>query len=359
MDKYGMIMKAKLIAITCLPLALVACGGGGGGGSSPNTSTPITLTAKINGVPVASFSVSSGESKVLGITTGQEVEFDSVQASTLVQEPSFGGAQATISARTPNQFKASVTAVNHAIGKLVFASQASPTLPPATVTLSIRGSSTTFGPVKPVVGDAFTYSENDIQVDAKPVKFDNITHAVTTVNADGSWVENYRKPDSSVIQTVQLNASGNRTSYRDATAAASGGCVTATFTPEEKLLSFSPLLQESGAPWTGEWDTVCSDSTKVIGSQHESFTATPGKFETITTQAGVFNALRIDTKTVVTNSTDVNLPGRTYSQTVTEWFDPVLGRNIRYQGKRTYVSTPALNTFLTDVNIDLVSAVKN
>jgi hypothetical protein len=352
----GTIMKAKIIAIACLPLALVACGGGGGGGGTTAATTPsaLVLTAKVNGATVASFTVAAGETKVLGISNGQEVEIDASQPAVLLNK-SFGAAQANETVNTSTQYKATVSSVNHTIGKLVFSSTTSPT--PATVTLAIRGSSTTFDAVPPKVGDAFTYSENDVRLDNTPVKFDDLTHAVTVLKSDGGWTEEFRSPSNSVVQVVQFTVNGNRTSYHDNTATtANGGCIDAGFNPEERLLAFP--LTENGNGWTGQWTTSCGSNSQV-----ETFVATPKGFETITTAAGVFNALRIETTTTVTNSTDVGLKavGGGYQQTVTEWFDPVLGRNIRYQGARTYPGgnpSPA-SAYLSKVNIDLVKAIKN
>ncbi|MBK4734268.1 hypothetical protein [Noviherbaspirillum pedocola] len=344
-------MKAKIIAISCISFALTACGGGGGGGgtsTAPTGPSTLQLTAKINGQPV-NFTIKAGESKVLGVLTGQEVELDASEPAILLTK-TYGTAQANETANSPTQFKATISSTNATIGKLAFNTSKSPAL--ATITLAIQGSSNSFNAVTPVVGDTFTYSEVDKQLGstqdfAQPLS----THVVTAISANG-WTEAYKDPNGATYQTVQLNSNGNRTSYTDQNANPLTSCTTATFTPEEKLLAF-PLTPTSA--YNGNWKTVCGNN-----SQDESFTATVKGMVQIATPGGLFNALQIDTRTVVTNSTQTLLPGGTYQQDVTEYFDPVLGRNVRYTGVRTYpAGNPTSGTWLTNVQIDLVSAVKN
>jgi hypothetical protein len=346
-------MKAKLIAITCLSLALTACGGGGGGSNAPTGATTLQLTAKINGQSVP-FTIKAGESKVLGVLTGQEVELDASEPAILVTK-SFGAAQPAETANSPTQYKVKLTSTNPTIGKLAFNTASSAAL--ATVTLAIQGSSTSFNAVTPVVGDSFTYSEVDKQLGstqdfAQPLS----THVVTALNTNG-WTEVYKDPSGATYQTVQLNGNGNRVSYVAPTADPTTGCTNVTFVSEEKLLAF-PLTPSS--QYNGQWQTICGSVTNPTNSQTETFTAQAKGLVQIATPGGYFNAMQIDTTTVVTNSTQTTLPGRTYQQTVTEYFDPVLGRNVRYTGKRTYpAGNPTSGVWLTDVQIDLVGAVKN
>lgn len=347
-------MKLKLLTITFLGASLVACGGGGGGGGNnngPDTSVAYQLTARINGQDVPNFVVKPGESKVLGITTGQDVEIIANAPSTLAP-PDNGAASAEVLTNTSTNYRARFTTTQHTIAKRVFTHSTNP-LNTAGVVITVSSSDSTFDAVTPKVGDRFTYSETDKTVAGTTVPFPLSTHVVTALTATG-WNEDFVNPGPTVMSTVNFNSNGNRVGYQ-ATANDPNGCRNAVFNPEEKLLEF-PLFQ--GKTYGSNWTTTCAPD-----SQLETFSATVGPYEQVTTAGGVFKAFRIDTNTVVSNSTDERLPGRGYQQKVTVWFDPILGRNVKYSGQRTYpLGAPASNVaqfFLTDTNIDLVNVVKN
>jgi hypothetical protein len=323
----------------------------GGGGSGGNTTVAYQLTARINGVDVPNFVVKPGESKVLGIATGQDVEIIANAPSTPLTSDN-GATSAEVLANSSTNYRARFTTTQHTIAKRVFAQSANP-LNTAGITITVNSSSTTFGAVTPKVGDRFTYSETDKTLTGNTVAFPLSTHVVTALMATG-WNEDFVNPGPTVMSVVNFNSNGNRVGYQ-ATANDLNGCKNAVFNPEEKLLEF-PLFQ--GKTYGSSWMTTC-----VPDSQLETLTATVGAYEQVTTAGGVFKAFRIETKTVVSNSTDTRLPGRGYEQKVTVWFDPILGRNVKYIGQRTYpLGVPANNVaqfFLTDTNIDLVNTVKN
>lgn len=343
-------MKLKLLTITFLGASLVACGGGGGGGGG-NTAVAYQLTARINGEPVPNFVVNPGESKVLGITTGQDVEIIANAPSTLLPADN-GAASAEVLTSTSTNYRARFTTTQHTIAKRVFTQSTNP-LNTAGVVITVSSSDTTFDAVIPKVGDRFTYSETDKTVAGATVPFPLSTHVVTELTAKG-WNENFVNPDSKVMSVVNFNSNGNRIGYQ-ATANDPNGCKDAAFTPEEKLLEFKMF---QGKTYSGQWTTTCA-----ADRQTENLTAIVGPYEQVATEGGVFRAFRIDTNTVVSNSTDARLPGRGYEQKVTVWFDPILGRNVKYRGVRTYpLGAPAnadAQNFLTDTSIDLVNVVKN
>nr|WP_217344924.1 hypothetical protein [Noviherbaspirillum sp. L7-7A]MBV0879125.1 hypothetical protein [Noviherbaspirillum sp. L7-7A] len=345
-------MKLKLLTITFLGASLVACGGGGGGGGGGgDTTVAYQLTARINGVDVPNFVVKPGESKVLGLTTGQDVEIIASAPSTVLTTDN-GVASAEVLANTATNYRARFTTSQHTIAKRVFAQSTNP-LNTAGVTITVSSSDTSFGAVTPKVGDRFTYAETDKTLAGTTVPFPLSTHVVTAVTATG-WNEEFVNPGPTVMSIVNFNSRGNRVGYQ-ATANDPNGCKDARFNPEEKLLEF-PLFQ--GKVYNSNWTTTCATD-----SQLETFSATVGAYEQVTTAGGVFKAFRIETNTVVSNSTDTRLPGRGYQQKVTVWFDPILGRNVKYSGQRTYpLGAPASNVaqfFLTDTTIDLVNVVKN
>lgn len=324
---------------------------GGGGGNNDNNTVAYQLTARINGQDVPNFVVKPGESKVLGIATGQDVEIIASAPSTLLTTDN-GAASAEVLANTGTNYRARFTSLQHTIAKRVFAQSGNP-LNTAGITVTISSGSPSFRPVTPKVGDRFTYAETDKTLAGTTVPFPLSTHIVTALTATG-WNEDFVNPGPTVMATVNFNSYGNRVGYQASTNDPNG-CKDARFIPEEKLLEF-PLFQ--GKTYGSSWMVSCATD-----SQMETFNATVGAYEQVTTAGGVFKALRIETKTVISNSTDTRLPGRGYEQKVTVWFDPILGRNVKYSGQRTYpLGTPASNVaqlFLTDTNIDLVNVVKN
>ncbi len=352
-------MKLKFIPIAFLGAALVACGGGGGGGGTAAVPTPaqvntaFVLSAKINGAPVADFSVSAGEAKVLGMLTGEEVEITASAPYTLIKK-NYGKATADVRADTATTFRAMFNSVEHTTANLVFAMNSDPTKV-ATVTLTIRGTSPEFKAVTPSVNDAFTYAENDKRLDGVPVPFPNITRIVKEVNpVSKAWNEDYLDVQRNVVVTkVNLNADGNQVSYQ-ATDADPTGCKDARYDPSEQLLKF-PL--SVGTPYSAAWTAGCRPSD----IQTETLTASVDAYEKVTTAGGVFYALRINQVTKVTNSTNVGLPSRGYEQNVTVWFDPILGRNVKYVGVRTYPGGEPTNkaAFLSNTNIELIKTIKN
>lgn len=346
-------MKLKLLTISFLGASLVACGGGGGGGgggTTLDTSVAYQLTARINGVDVPNFVVKPGESKVLGITTGQDVEIIANAPSTILTTDN-GAASAAELANTGTNYRARFTTTQHTIAKRVFAQSTNP-LNTAGVVITVSSSDTSFNAVTPKVGDRFTYAETDKTLAGTTVPFPLSTHIVTALTTAG-WDEDFANPGNVVMSKVNFNKDGNRIGYQ-ATANDPNGCKNALFRPEEKLLVF-PLVQ--GKTYGSSWTTSCASD-----SQLETFSAVVGPYEQVTTAGGVFRAFSIETKTVVTNSTDLRLPGRGYQQTVTVWFDPILGRNVKYRGVRSYPGgepTTDRDKFLTETNIDLTNVVKN
>jgi hypothetical protein len=351
-------MKLKYIPIAFLSAALVACGGGGGGGGGTTptpaqVNTAFVLSAKLNGAQVPDFSVSAGEGKVLGMLTGEEVEITASAPYTLVKR-NFGKATADVRSDTTTNFRAMFTSVDHTTATLVFAMTSDPTKL-ATVTLTIKGSNPAFNAVTPSLNDAYTYAENDKRLDGVPVPFPDITRVVKEINGTtGAWNEDYIDTQKNVVLTkVNLNAQGNRLGYQ-ATDADPAGCKDARYTPEEKLLTF-PL--QVGTPYQANWTASCLPND----SQVETLTASVLAYEKVTTRGGVFNALRINQVTRVTNSTNAGLPSGGYDQNVTVWFDPILGRNVKYTGVRTYpgVQPARKDLFLSETNIELIKTLKN
>ena len=376
--------------------ALAACGGGGGdtgngttgtagGAASANTvptststspstssatSTPLAptasvsdnngatvgtlqISAKVNGVVVSGYPASTAQLPVISLTSGQELEISSSMPT--VSTASLNGTVAAVRTNTATTYKAVLAANTDTTATLTFSTTAGP-LQTTTVPLTVRAAQ--FQPVVPKVGDTVIYKEAATLANGSAYTFDSTTQRVSTVNADGSWLENYLTSAGAPIGTASYNSQGNRTGFITDPSSAQNcdnlGSKLTSFSPEEKLLAF-PLAV--GITFTSAWKTTCGTN-----SQDESISARVSGYEVVTTPAGVFNALRIDEVSTVTNSTNLLLPGGGYQQTVSVWFDPVLGRRIKHSGTRTYAGTltaAQAAVLLTTSTAELVSQVKN
>lgn len=329
-----------------------------GGGSSGVTATQtLQVTAKVNGVVVSGYPATAS-APAITLSSGQELEITS--SIPTVFGANLNGAVAAVRANTLTSYKAVMAATADTTATLTFTTTS---LPLQTTTILVTIKAAQFQPVVPKVGDSFVYSETDVLVNNSPFTVGNVTQRVTAVNADGTWVETFLNASNAAVGTATYTSQGNRTSFRNDPSSIqtcnNQGNKLSLYTPEEKLLAF-PLTV--GSTFTGSWTATCGTDTTVVDSQNESINARVVGYESVTTAAGIFNALRIDETTTVTNSTNTAFPGRGYSQTVSVWFDPVLGRNIKFSGVRKYIGTPTATqsaVLVETTNIELVSYVKN
>lgn len=347
-------MKLKFIPIAFLGAALVACGGGGGGGGGTgNGAQTLTVTAKVDGVVAAGYPATAASAPAITLSSGQELEVTSSMAT--VFGGNLNGAVAAVRANTSTSYRAVLAATNDTTATLTFTTTSVP-LQTTTVPVTVKAAS--FAPVVPKVGDSFLYSESVVQLNGTATNLPNTRRRVDLVRADGSWAETYLNEANAELAKVELTKDGNRTSSI-ATASNPQTCNDRTppdrdsrFVGQEKLLEF-PLFV--GKKFIGKWEATCG----TVDRETQEITAEVIGYESITTPAGVFNALRIRETTAISNSTNSAFLGAGYSQQVDVWFDPVLGRNIRFSGVRTYGSPNVATTLVQKTTIDLVSYVKN
>ncbi|MET0963821.1 MAG: hypothetical protein ABWY05_13540 [Noviherbaspirillum sp.] len=347
-------MKLKFIPIAFLGAALVACGGGGGGGGGGSTTAQtLQVTAKVDGVVVSGYPTTAASAPAITLSSGQELE---ITSST---QTAFGGnlngAVAAVRVNNGTTYRAVLASSATTDATLTFTTTA---LPLQTTTVPVRVNAASFAPVLPKVGDSFVYSESVVQLNGTATTLPSTRRRVDAVRADGSWSETNLSPSNVELDKVELTRDGNRT-VSIATAANPRPCNDRTppdrdsrFIVEEKLLEF-PLTV--GKKYTGAWVATCG----LLDRQDESITAEVIGYESITTPAGVFNALRIKETTRITNSTNNAFLGQGYTQEVDVWFDPVLGRNIKFSGVRTYGSPNVARTLVQRTTIQLESYVKN
>lgn len=348
-------MKLKFIPIAFLGAALVACGGGGGGGGSSSTAVTPTLqvTAKVDGVVVAGYPTTAASAPAITLHSGQELEISSSAQVAIV--PTLNGVVAAERAKTATTYRAVLAATVDTNASVLFTT---PTAPPLSTTVPVIVKAAAFAAVVPKPGDSFLYSESVVQLNGTATTLPNTRRRVDTVRADGSWAETNLNESNTELAKVELNKDGNRISSI-ATASNPQTCNDRTpadrdsrFIDAEKLLEF-PLTV--GKKFTGSWTATCG----TIDRETQTISAEVIGYESITTAAGVFNALRIRETTTVSGSTNSAFLGAGYSQQVDVWFDPVLGRNIRFSGVRTYGSPNVSQALVQKTTIDLLSYVKN
>lgn len=348
----------KIIAIYALTATLGACGGGGAGdgATSPaastgtSTASQLVLIAKVDGVVAPGYPAIGGMMPTVALNSGQELEITPSASASVAAN--LNGAVAAIKSSTTTTYRAVLAASSNTNATLTF-TPTSGSVSASSVPVSVRVAQ--FQSVLPRVGDSFVYSEKGEQLDGTPVDFANTTHRVNMVSADGSWQEVYLSPTNLLLSTLNLTKYGNRITMLAATSNPQGcnarGDKDGEFSPEEKLLDFPLFVNKT---YSGTWLTTCGTTD----SQAESMSAKVVGYEVITTSAGVFNALRIDQTTIVTNSTNTAYLGKGYTQKVSLWFDPVLGRMVKTIGQRTYESPNVTRALLTKTTIELVNYVR-
>lgn len=348
-------MKLKFIPIAFIGAALVACGGGGGGGGGGNNggaTATLSVTAKVNGVVVAGYPATAASAPAITLTSGQELEVTS--STPTVFGGNLNGAVAAVRTNNSSTYKAVLAATTDTTASLTFTTTS---VPLQTATIPVTVKATSFAPVVPKVGDSFLYSTNVVQLNGTATNLANTRRRVDAVRPDGSSSETLLSEANVELSKVELDSQGNR--ITDIATAANPPCNDRTpgdrdsrFSPSEKLLDF-PLTV--GKKFTASWTATCG----TLDRETQTIDAEVVGYESVTTAAGVFNALRIRETTTVSNSTNSAYLGQGYTQQVDVWFDPVLGRNIRFSGVRTYGSPNVARTLVQRTTIDLVSYVKN
>jgi hypothetical protein len=348
-------MKLKFIPIAFLGAALVACGGGGGGGGGNSGGTAaqtLQVTAKVNGVVVSGYPATAASAPAITLSSGQELEVTS--SIPTVFGGNLNGAVAAVRTNTSSTYKAVLAANVDTTSTLTFTTTS---VPLQTTTIPVTVKAASFAPAVPKVGDSFLYSTSVVQLNGTATNLPNTRRRVDAVRADGSSSETVLSEANVELSKVELDNQGNR--FTDIATAAGPACTDRTpaardsrFEPSEKLLDF-PLTV--GKKFTATWTATCG----TLDRETQKIDAEVIGFEAITTPAGVFNALRIKETTTVSASTNSAYQNAGYTQQVDVWFDPVLGRNIRFSGVRTYGAPNVANTLVQKTTIELISAVRN
>ncbi|MBL0727702.1 hypothetical protein [Piscinibacter sp. HJYY11] len=168
---------------------------------------------------------------------------------------------------------------------------------------------------------------------------------ITAVEADGSFSFNRGTPGGVTFERYRANADGNRLSREYVNNG--NHC---TYDPNRNFVSY-PLYV--GKVWASQWNYNCSLGYKERATQ---LSAVTGR-ESITIQAGTFDALRIGYVTLYTKSNDVNLQNgangeAAYLVESTCWWATSVKRIVKCTYKNTYFGTTPPAGYLADYALE-------
>ncbi len=171
------------------------------------------------------------------------------------------------------------------------------------------------------VGENQAWAETNTLVDGTTLTR-NHNRIVRTLNADGSYSADYVAVGGALLESYIFDKDDNR--LQRYTAFNANTC---TYSPRRNFFDF-PLYV--GKSWSTDWLYNCSLGYR----ENAAHTAQVQALESVTVDAGTFDALRIHFQTQFTNSNDAGLPNgpsglATYSQEGTCWWAPALKRLIK------------------------------
>lgn len=126
-----------------------------------------------------------------------------------------------------------------------------------------------------------------------------------------------------------------------------------TYSPKRDYYNF-PLYV--GKSWSSTWNYSCVAGYRETASVQ----ANVAGYEPVTVAAGIYNALRINYVVTYTNSNDVQLPNgglgtATYTETITGWWSPNLGRFVKWVSNYGYAAGFSNPTYMQTYTQELQS----
>jgi hypothetical protein len=213
---------------------------------------------------------------------------------------------------------------------------------------STSGSGETYQAVTPLVNVQRQYARTIID-DANNTIQQGYADTVTAVNSDGSYAVLEEDPTHNVLvvngttysiptRTIDLDASGQETSYVETT---SSGQVTCTFAPHGFGPTYPVTLGES---WTLSYTFACGTQTPVTYTQEGSVIDA----ESVTVPAGTYTALKLQSTLSFTDE-----QGGTHTQTVTNWRDIATMFSVKQSIADSYTGTLPTGSYPTSEEIVL------
>jgi hypothetical protein len=310
----------KWMASCALAAMLCACGGGGddsGGTLNVSASGSATQGTSVGSGQAATLNVQSGD--FIALRTSAPVRWQAVITSNLttvtnqtLNETNWSG---NLVSPTGDTIQLTATLVSDA--SKVFK-------------LNLTVAPQRYAAPAQKVGEVATYAETSQRLGGTGGT-QHIAYTTTAVNNGIASVTGFNidtnTPDQSYTQDKDRNRL-TRTYLNNGNVC--------TYTPKRNLYSFPMYVGQS---WNDTWNYGC-----VAGYQEKgSIQAKVAGYEPVTTAAGTFNALRINYVITYTSSNDSQLPNgnlgtATYSETITGWWSPEVGRTVKWVSNYGYAT---------------------
>jgi hypothetical protein len=318
--------RAALASSLALFLPFIGgCGGGGGGSDPVPVVQPFLVITTVNGLPVPALGVKYS----VTMESGDRIE---IKASP-------NGAQWTVTAdgnvlqAEASQDGSSFSAVlNSPKGGQVVIKAVASNDPSQEIEITAVVNAQRYERVAPQVGDTRVWTETNTRNDGS-VSVATTQVTTTAVNSDGSQAQDVRDittPPGSLLETRLLDEQGNR---KERTYANGNRC---TYAPVRQLLDFPLYVNKS---WTSQWDYSCQLGYEETGDA----VTTVADYEKVTVGAVTYDALKLHTEVLITQSNDVNLPlgasgQAAYSQAIDCWWSVSLKRHVKCVTTHDYPS---------------------
>ncbi|CAG2144350.1 hypothetical protein LMG19282_02565 [Cupriavidus campinensis] len=317
----------NLAACVMLAGVLAACGGGDDGGSTLNVSATGSATQGTSVGAGGSTTLSVQSSDFIRLQTSQPVRWQAVITSdkTTVTNQVLTETQWSGNLVSPTGDSINLTATQVSDPSKVF-----------TLKIAVAPQRYNAGPY--TVGQVATFAETQVRFNGTST-VENLAYTVAAVNNGLATITSANAdtsaPDTSYVQDLDRNRLSR--TYTNGNVC--------TYSPKRALYDM-PLYV--GKSWTGSWNYACqmgyTEKGAVVGNVQA--------YESVTTPAGTFNALRIAFTVTYTNSNDIQLPNgntgnATYKETILGWWAPELGRIVKWQSNYSYAAGFSNPTYMT------------
>ncbi|GJG97607.1 hypothetical protein [Cupriavidus pauculus] len=310
----------KWMASCALAAMLCACGGGG---DDSNTALSVSSTGStsqgttVGNGQAATMSVQSGD--FLTLRTSAPVKWAVAVTSTLT----------TVANQTLNDTLWSGNLVSPT-GDTIQLTATLVSDPSKVFKLNLTVSPQRYTAPARKVGEVATFTETSQRLGGAGGT-QHVAYTTTAVTNGNSTVNSVITDTNTPDQSYTQDQDGNRL-----TRTYLSNNNVCTYTPKRDFYSFPMYV---GKSWTDTWSYSC-----VLGYREKaSVKANVAGYESITVAAGTYNALRINYVITYTESNDTQLPNgsqgtATYSETVTSWWSPELGRTVKWVSNYGYAA---------------------
>lgn len=321
-----MMGMGKWMASCALAAMLCACGGGGDDQNTAalniNTSGSSAQTQSIATGKSGNLTVKSGDFLSLRTTEPVKWSVALTSAATTVINQTFTDTGWSGNLINPNGDTIALVATAVSDPSKVF--KLLLTLQPAPITTPM------YSAVPQKVGEVATFAETSLRLGGTggtqriAYTTSSITNGIATIKgvdiATNTPDQNYTQDQDRNRLTRTYMNNGN----------------VCTYTPKRDYYNFPMYV---GKGWNSTWNYGCAAGYFEKANVQANVLA----FEPVTVAAGTYNALRINYVVTYTNSNDALLPNgssgnATYSETITGWWSPDLGRFVKWVSNYGYAT---------------------